>query len=153
MTRLRDQIRAVLLCKANYEVQTLQVPSRSWLGRVLGLSDTVQLMNPSESMVDSVIDIAMRELGRSDPTVASCADYGRMKLVRVMGNLLEWKELDASRRIVETITASKGRFGEKQVATAILSLQGESRQEEMVDPGERITLVGSPEEFDRPESA
>jgi len=110
-------------------------------------------MNPSESMVDSVIDIAMRELGRSDPTVASCADYGRMKLVRVMGNLLEWKELDASRRIVETITASKGRFGEKQVATAILSLQGESRQEEMVDPGERITLVGSPEEFDRPESA
>lgn len=153
MTRLRDQIRAVLLCRANYEVQTLQVPSRSWLGRLLGLSDTVQLMNPSESMVDSVIDIAMRELGRSDPTVASCSDHSRMKLVRVMGNLLEWRELDASRRIVETITASKSRFGEKQVATAILSLQGESRQEEMVSAGERVTLVGASEEFDRATSS
>lgn len=149
MTRLRDQIRAVLLCRANYEVQTIEVPSRSWIGWMLGRSDTVQLMTPSEGLVDSVIDIAMRELGRSDPTVASCADYGRMKLVRVMGNLLEWKELDASRRIVETITASKSRFGEKQVANAIFGLQGESRQEEMVATEERISLDGAPEEPDR----
>lgn len=148
MTRLRDQIRAVLLCRANYEIQTLQVPLMSWLGRLFGMSDTVQIMSPSENLVDSVIDIAMRELGRTDPTVASCEGYGRMKLVRVMGNLLEWKELDATRRIVETITASKSRFGEKQVATAILSLQGEPGQAEMVHTSERITLAGSAEESD-----
>lgn len=152
MTRLRDQIRAVLLCRANYDVTEVEVPANTWLGWIFGRTRTIQLMVPSESLVDSVIDVAMRELGRSDPTVASCEGYGRMKLVRVMGNLLEWKELDATRRIVETITASKSRFGPQQVASAILGLQEDSKQAEVVDPGERITLGGSSEELDLPTS-
>lgn len=134
--------------KSNYDSQVIEVPSSSWLRRLLGVHDRIQLISPTERLVDSVLDLAMREFGRFDPTVASCPDYGKMKLERSFGNMLEWRELDGSRRIVETVAASKRRFGEQAVANAVVGNESNGQSGRMVYTEELTFVAGSPEELD-----
>lgn len=153
MTQFRDKIRNSLMTRSNYDVDLVEMPANSFWARLFGVKQIMQIVKPSERLVDSIVDLAMEQFGRVDPTVVSCPNKGKMKLESVVGNLLTWRQLDARNTLIETIHASSNRFGAAAVSGAILSFESHRGSSQMGYPETRVDLAGESQEPHSPSSS